>query len=281
MKAVSFFLLILVLSACGSDDDSEFSPPKAREIDSSLISTHSGFTSVNGVSFDETNIVNVDYYKQISTSVNDDFKGTWIVLYQSKVYEQDNLDPIQVTNAFQLFGNSFKDQDDAILGDVRDAVWNEEKEYYEMWKSSVVESYTDDMPYYLETYIVSIKLSDSAEPFGIIRHWEESNPENLEEYSISSVTFNPSEMMRIYAGQESEGEGHTLYYSLSFNYLFNILEAIAGDNLSSEGVTGPYYGDVSNLSLEGDPLNMTVHSEATTDDGVYYFEMEYAFPAQR
>jgi len=267
---IGFFSLLM---GCGSEE-SEFSPPIASEINPRLTSWNSGFVDLNGVSLDTSNIANIEYFKGLSTSTNDSYKGTWINIYQRRDFKKGQQDPVSEESSLYIYQNESTDLSYSHSWELQEATWNESKGVYEFWLSTE----NSDSTLFYETYGVAFKLSDSLESLGEISHIKATPAGSSKtSYALSSITISPyrfSVLSQPVPNLDSYPD--YMYLFLDYDSETQQVYQKVNDDLWNEGIGISYSKYLDSLTIEGNVSELTIESSTILQDDSYTVLINYS-----
>lgn len=246
-------LILLMLSGC-KDAPEHYSPPVVNEIDPHILSLN---TDLVGVTHDFKHLLDISYYQALSTAKSDDLVGTWMVIYQIRVYETGETVPKSVRHIIKLATNS--DDDQPEIFELTDAQWDAETQHY--YASILRETTEDGGHVFSHSYVAMIKLSDSTMDFARITLIEnEGGVETVNECAVYQVDFDPNAYF-FAAGDCGDGIG----IDLSLNFLnqndpeMKITEYQSGQRFS-------YTVEVEGLNLTLEDLAYSLDASGLIDD---------------
>jgi len=206
---------------------------------------------INGVSIDHENLIDLNFYTAKSIEVNDNFYGTWVNLYQSKIYFENSDTPHEIRESASFYHNIFSEQSQSWSWELAtDSNWNDTLQLYDF----SLDGKTGDGRI-VKTYGVSIKLSNDLLELGTIEHTiNNGGNENVEQYPLNAFFIEPRGS---FAAHSYDSEDTRLSYFL--NYLSD-----------SDSILISIYGDDSVSNIQSDNVSIQSDNNRTNIESVIY-----------
>lgn len=257
------FCLLLLLTGCGSNSEDTLSPPSSKSFDTELVASETGFNMVNGVSINHGNLIDLNFYTAKSIEVNDNFHGTWVNLYQSKIYLENSDTPHEISESISFYHNIFSEKSKSWSWELAaDSNWNDTLQLYDF----SLDGKTGDGRI-VKTYGVSIKLSDDLLELGTIKHTiNDGGNESVKQYPLNAFLIDPQGR---FAAHSDDWEDTGISYFL--NYLSDsdsILISISGDDSVSNIQS-------DNFSIQSDNSRTNIESVVYSHSASHRTTIDY------